>query len=129
MNKPWPPTLEGITDRPSSSIPEIGNEMVKFKTLSQHLNWATSRDKDVRDFYAEQIARRLIATRRALGLTQAELCRRSGVQQSTYNQFEKAINIISPKQAVRLCEALGLTLDWIYLGDPGALPPKLVQAL
>jgi len=83
----------------------------------------------VRDSYAVQIARRLIATRLALGLTQAELCRRSGVQQSTYNQFEKAINIISQKQAVRLCEALGLTLDWIYRDDPGALPPKLVQAL
>src|SRR5579885_739818 len=38
------------------------------------------------------IARRLIATRQALGYTQAQLCRRTGVSPSAYNQYEKARN-------------------------------------
>lgn len=100
------------------------------RSLSLHSKWAvTPREGDTRDAYAEQIARRLITTRRALNLTQADLCRSSGIQPNTYNQYEKAKNIISLTQALRLCKTLGLTLDWIYMGDPIALPARVIQAL
>jgi transcriptional regulator with XRE-family HTH domain len=96
---------------------------------SVHSKWAASQDGEARAAYAEQIGKRLKATRRALNLTQAELCRSSGVQPSTYNQYERGINVISLSQALRLCDAFAVTLDWIYRGDPTSLPARVMRVL
>ena len=98
--------------------------------MSLHLEWAqASNDQRLRKRYAEQIARRLMATRNVLNLSQAELCRATGIKQSTYNQYEKAVNVIQKRSAFRICDTFGLTLDWIYLGDPRWLPHHIVQKL
>jgi transcriptional regulator with XRE-family HTH domain len=97
---------------------------------SLHLDWAKAPDSQhVRKRYARQIAQRLTATRQALGLTQAELCRRAEINPSTYNQYEKAVNIIDRKRAFRICAACSLSLDWIYFGVPTGLPFGIVQKL
>jgi transcriptional regulator with XRE-family HTH domain len=70
------------------------------------------------------IAQRLIATRRALGYSQAELCRRTGIAPNTYNQYEKARNRPDWENANRLCDGLGITLDWIFRGDPSSVSNK-----
>ena len=75
------------------------------------------------------IAARLIQTREALGLTQTELCRSSGIERNTYNQWEKGRNRPDLDKAFLLCETFGLTLDWIYRGDPSGLPSRLNLAL
>lgn len=62
-------------------------------------------------------------------ISQREVCRRSGVAPSTYNQWEKAVNRPDLDEAIKLRDALDLTLDWIYLGDPGRLPHALVVAI
>jgi transcriptional regulator with XRE-family HTH domain len=73
----------------------------------------------------EAIAARLIRTREALGLHQAEFCRRAEIASNTYNQWEKALGRPSLDQALKLVDRFGLTLDWIYLGAAGALPADL----
>jgi transcriptional regulator with XRE-family HTH domain len=76
-------------------------------------------------FSRQAIAQRLIATREALGISQAELCRRAGIATNTYNQWERAIIRPSLDHAVRLVQAFGLTLDWIYLGVLSGIPHRL----
>lgn len=78
---------------------------------------------------AKQIARRLKATREALGLNQAELCRRAGIERNAWNMFEKGTRQITVTNAVRLYEAFGVTLDWVYLGLRRGLDGELQEKL
>ena len=69
----------------------------------------------------EAIGRRLQLTRSVLGLAQNALCQRAGIATNTYNQYERGTNRPSVENAILLCEAFDLTLDWIYRGDPSGL--------
>jgi transcriptional regulator with XRE-family HTH domain len=84
-------------------------------------------DRETRSFAA--IARRLAATRRALGLNQRQLCKLTGLATNQYNQWEKAVGRPSIDGAIVLCDALGLTLDWIYLGVASGLPLELAEKI
>lgn len=75
------------------------------------------------------IARRLVATREAIGITQAELCRRADIKPNAYNHWEKGHGRPSLDQAVRLARTLGITLDWIYLGDLSGVPHGLASQI
>lgn len=75
------------------------------------------------------IAARLRATRGALGLTQRDLCRESGIGESAYNQFERGHRPLTLVPALRLCERFGLTLDWFYRGDRSGLPERITARL
>ena len=77
----------------------------------------------------EAIAQRLIATRKALGLKQSEFAKRAGIPVNTYNQYEKAVSQPRIDYAFALCDTYGLTLDWIYNGDPSGLQYRLTQQL
>lgn len=77
----------------------------------------------------EAIAQRLIATRGALGLTQAAFGRRCGIAPQTLNNYEQAINRISIEQALMICQATGATLDWIYRGEMAGLPLMIVEGI
>lgn len=77
--------------------------------------------------HIDEIARRLVQTRASLGLTQAEFGRRAGIAANTLNQWERAKGRPGLDQALLLCEAFGLTLDWIYRGDPSGLPFRVVS--
>ena len=75
------------------------------------------------------IAARLQATRAALDLNQRKLCELSGIAPNTYNQWEKGRGRPDLDGAIALCDALGLTLDWIYRGDPSGLPQRIALKL
>lgn len=75
------------------------------------------------------IARRLKAAREAMGITAAELCRRTGIAPNTYSQWEAAKGRPELDQAKKLCKSLRWTLDYIYLGDPSGLPHGLAVKL
>lgn len=78
----------------------------------------------------EAIARRLIATRLALGFqSQVEFCRVAGVQANAWNNYETARSRPKLDVALQLCQRFHLTLDWIYRGDAGGLPHRLAAAL
>lgn len=75
------------------------------------------------------VGQRLRLTREALRLTQREFASRAGIATNTYGQYETGARLISPKRAIELCEQYGLSLDWIYRGEPGELPYKLAAAI
>jgi transcriptional regulator with XRE-family HTH domain len=77
----------------------------------------------------EAIASRLVATREALGLNQTRLCERAGIATNTYNQWEKAKGRPDLDGAFLLCDAFGLSLDWIYRGDESRLPHDIAMKL
>ncbi len=78
---------------------------------------------------AKSIARRLVAARAALGMSAAELCRAIRCAPNRWSQYETGERRITLEIAERLCDEFGLSLDWIYRGDPQALPLQLGQAI
>jgi transcriptional regulator with XRE-family HTH domain len=77
----------------------------------------------------EAIAKRLRATREALGIKQAEFAERANIPNNTYNQYEQAKGRPSLDFAFKLRDTYGLTLDWIYDGDPSGLPHRIAKNL
>lgn len=73
------------------------------------------------------MAARLKLTRTGLGLTQAELCRKADLSRNTYNQWERGHGRPDVHYAMRLCEAFGITLDWIFRGETKGLPRDLAD--
>ena len=78
----------------------------------------------------EAIGRRLVAARLALGIqSQAEICRALKLAPSRWNQFETGQRQITLEVALKLKSEYGVTLDWVYLGDPSGLPLALHQRI
>jgi transcriptional regulator with XRE-family HTH domain len=86
-------------------------------------------DKTGMDDRAKVLARRLVATREALGLNAAELCRRIDCKTNRWSQYETGERAITLEIANRLCDEFRLSLDWIYRGDPSLLPGHLRLAI
>jgi transcriptional regulator with XRE-family HTH domain len=77
----------------------------------------------------EMIAERLRLTRAASGLNQAAWCRLVGINPQAWNNYEQARNRISLDQALRICSATGVTLDWIYRGIAAGLPISMASEI
>jgi transcriptional regulator with XRE-family HTH domain len=71
------------------------------------------------------IGRRIEAIMKALGLSQAQFSRLTGVSQQALNNYLQGRQRPQLDQAVKICIRTGATLDWIYFGDPSGLPQKL----
>jgi transcriptional regulator with XRE-family HTH domain len=89
--------------------------------------WAMDRPRELRTL--DSIGHRLRLTRLALGLNQTQLCDLAGIARNTWNQWEKGNSRPQLDEAMKLVDAFGLTLDWIYLGDNSGLPHGLVLRL
>lgn len=77
-----------------------------------------------------EIARRLVDTREALGFTtQVDFCRAIGIEKNVYNPFEMGSRRISLNVAIRIKKQFGIPLDWVYCGDPAALPLQVSKRL
>lgn len=69
------------------------------------------------------ISKRLVLTRKALGFeSQIDFCKAIRVQKNIYNPFEKGKRRISLAIAMKIRRRFGISLDWIYCGDPTSLP-------
>lgn len=75
------------------------------------------------------VARRLMLTRQAFGLNQAEFAEAAGLSQPQYSQFETGKRLLSLKAALNLNAKYNITLDWLFLGDPSGLPYRLADTL
>ncbi len=75
------------------------------------------------------IARRLIASRVHFGLNQISFSKKAEIPDNTYNQYERGKSRPSLDYAFRLKDTYGLTLEWIYEGDPSNLNYNLAQAI
>lgn len=90
------------------------------------------------DSSKQAIARRLEALRAAMSLqiaeergtpglqlSQAEFARRIGFTVQALNNYLQSVNRIQLDQAIGLALKTGITLDWLYLGNPAGLPIAL----
>lgn len=75
------------------------------------------------------IGLRLELTRQVLGLPQNEFCGRAEIATNTYNQYERGKKRPTIENAIALCDAYDLTLDWIYRGDPSGLRYDTADAI
>ena len=73
------------------------------------------------------IADRMWALLNAEERTQVALCRRAGISTTAFSNW---LNGSRPglDQAIKLCDAFDLTLDWIYFGDDRGVPHEVVEA-
>lgn len=76
---------------------------------------------------ARDVARRLAAARKALGLDQEEFGAGGNLSQPRYNQYETGRRLLTLSAAMALCERYNLTLDYLYRGDPSGLPYRLAD--
>lgn len=70
----------------------------------------------------KSLAKRLKSTREALDLKPADVCKILKVGANAWSQYESGERRITLRVAIKLCEAYGLTLDWVYRADPSRLP-------
>lgn len=75
--------------------------------------------------HPEIIGRRLVALRGALGLTLTEVCKITGIAKNTWSQWESGKQRPQLDFAITICHHSGVTLDWLYFGDPSGLPVRL----
>jgi ribosome-binding protein aMBF1 (putative translation factor) len=69
-----------------------------------------------------QIGARLRAARLALGLSQKDLYEAIGVKAAAWNHWESGKRMPDPLAMMELYRLHGVTLEWIYGGDPRGLP-------
>jgi transcriptional regulator with XRE-family HTH domain len=87
------------------------------------------RRPDYRGTDVPSIARRIILTRRALGWSQAEICRRTGLTTQAWNNYERALGRPDIDPAIAIVRATGVSLDWIYLGVEATLPAMVLDGI
>jgi transcriptional regulator with XRE-family HTH domain len=79
---------------------------------------------------ALDVADRLGLSLRALKLTQARLSKESGVStQSLNNLLKRRSKTLALPNAIRICDATGFTLDWLYRAHRAGLPGEIKEAL
>ena len=76
------------------------------------------------------VAQRLVQTRLALGLpTQRALADEIGIHSHQINVLERGHRRIAVGVALLIYKRFGVSLDWIYCGDPTGLPASLYNKL
>jgi transcriptional regulator with XRE-family HTH domain len=76
------------------------------------------------------IGQRLAALRQALGFTNASaFARLVGLSVTTLQNYEAGIRRPDVGNAILICRATGVTLDWIYQGLTGGLPVHIASRL
>ena len=76
-----------------------------------------------------QIGTRLKAARLALGLSQKELYDAIGVKAATWNHWESGKRMPDPMAMAELYRLHGVTMEWIYAGDPRGLPFGIARSI
>jgi transcriptional regulator with XRE-family HTH domain len=77
----------------------------------------------------EAIGDRLKATREAFRMQQAAFSRMVGIEPQAWNNYERGAKRIAIDQALKVCRATGVSLDWIYRGMSAQLPVNLATSL
>lgn len=75
------------------------------------------------------IGERLEKLRDAVDMNTTKIAETLDITHSAWSQYENGTRRISLEVAGKLVERFGVTLDWIYRGDPSGLPMRLAQLL
>lgn len=74
-----------------------------------------------------QIGKRLKALRKKNQLTQQAMADVLGITQPQWNQYETGKRQLTIEVAAIIATNHGVTLDWLYLGDPSGLPLRMAD--
>ena len=74
-------------------------------------------------------ADRLKQARMAIEPNAAVFARRAGLTPHRYNQYEKGRRPLTIDAAMRLSKTYGISLDWLFRGDPAFMPLSLIQRI
>lgn len=74
---------------------------------------------------AVDVGRRLTLLRDVFGMSQTAFGKISGLSQSRYSQYETGERLLPVPVAIALSNKLGVSLDWLYMGEPNAMPMDL----
>lgn len=66
---------------------------------------------------AKEIGRRLRYLRDENDLTAIEICRRTGIAQSAYSNYETGLRVPRDENKVKLARMYGLTVDTIFFNE------------
>jgi transcriptional regulator with XRE-family HTH domain len=69
--------------------------------------------------------RRLTLLREVFGLSQTAFGKVVGLSQSRYSQYETGERLLPVQVAIAVSNEFGVTLDWLYTGEPNAMPMDL----
>lgn len=78
---------------------------------------------------AADIGKRLAALHSALGISQADVCRATGIAKNRYSQYVSGKRTLTLAAGMQIADAYGVTLDWLFRNDPAALPAHLHRKL
>jgi len=106
----------------------LWNRLPDFETMGTMATKAESPES------TQEVARRLKLTREAFGMKKAAWCRFVGISPQAWQNVEggentPAINRISIDEALKVCRATGVGLNWIYRGDRDDVPIKVALEL
>jgi transcriptional regulator with XRE-family HTH domain len=76
-----------------------------------------------------ECAERLSVTLAVLKLTQAQFCRQTGVSTASLNNAITGDARIGLDNAILICQATDLTLDWLFRGRRKGLPGEFIEGL
>lgn len=74
------------------------------------------------DVWQRQVGRRLSQSREAIGKTQAQLAKSLGISSQRLSNYERGYRPFDLEFAMVLSVKHGVTMDYIYCGDPRGLP-------
>lgn len=78
----------------------------------------------------KQMGQRILARRKALGLTQDDLAERIGVTPPMISNLEQGKKAIRPDNLAKVCKALGLSADFVlYGGDTHSYVDVVIEKL
>jgi len=77
----------------------------------------------------EEVCKRLVILRQARKLKQKEIASSAGLTPTQWANYEKLDRMPNIQDMIRLAEAQGVSLDWIYRGIASALPHHLAMQI
>lgn len=85
--------------------------------------------KNLRPDSTEAVAARIKELREAMGYDQAEMCRRTGIGTSAWNNAETGDNRMGFGNATKLRQAFGIGTDYTFFGDQRVLPSEIADLI
>lgn len=70
--------------------------------------------------WVREVGQRLLWLRQAVADNQTQAARVVDVDQSTFSLYEKGERLIPAHVAMRMCDAWGVTMDYLYAGKLGS---------
>ena len=79
--------------------------------------------------WREDVGRRLRLLRMVVDMDQIPFAKSVGIKQSRWSSYERGARMLTLAAARALRETYGVSLDWIYLGDPSGWPYRMHEKL